>query len=372
MEVMVYYIWIRENRHSDQCDLWEGGRKMDIIKDDAFRRLVKKGLDGGSGFLFFGDEDYLKLHELNRARESVCSDEGFAFFNDMRIDALDFSPSALLDAMMPLPMMSDKKMVSVSGLDLSSIKTSELDALCEVLEALSEYDYNVLIISVVAGGIDEGYLPRRPSAILSKLSKYLTPVRFETVTPARLLAWCQRHFEHNGVRCDDDVCRAMIERCGSSMFILSSEIDKLSFYAREHGRERVEMPDVANICCTTVEADAFALTNAVLDGKNERALGALAVMKYNRVEPVALLSEISRVICDLVTVKSMLSDGKTSSEIAMAMKMNEYKVRLYVSGASSKSTERLRRALSLCVDADAAIKLSAGGYDELENLLCTI
>lgn len=346
---------------------------MDIIKDEDFRRLVKRGLGGGTGFMFFGDEDYLKLHNLNMARQSVCSDEGFAFFNDMRIDPINFSPNALLDALMPLPMMSERKIVSVSGLNLSDMRQSEIDALCDVLATLSEYDYNVLIISVMAGGIDEGYLPKAPSATFKKLSKYLTPVRFEQVSPARLLVWCQKHFAHNGVECDDDACRAMIARCGSSMFTLGAEIDKLSFYVLQNGRDKVLMSDISNVTSATVETEAFALTNAILDGKNDQALDALAVMKYNRVDPVILLSEISRTICDLILVKSMLEDGKTILEITSALNMKkEYKTRLYAAGASSKSREKLCRALDLCARADALIKTSSKGYDELENLLCSM
>ena len=346
---------------------------MDVIKNDDFRKLVKRGLGGGTGFLFFGDEDYLKLHTLNMARQSVCDDEGFSFFNDMRIDPINFSPNALLDALMPLPMMSEKKIVSVSGLNLSDMRQSEIDALCDVLATLGEYDYNVLIISVAAGGIDEGYSPKNPSATFKKLSKYLTPVRFEQVSPARLLVWCQKHFAHNGVECDDDVCREMIARCGSSMFTLGAEIDKLSFYVLHNGRSKVLSSDVTNVTSSTVETEAFALTNAILDGKNEQALAALAVMKYNRIDPIALLAEISRTIGDLILVKSLLEDGKTIPEITAALNMKkEYRARLYAAGAASKSREKLFRALDLCARADFLLKSSSKGYDELENLLCSI
>ena len=96
---------------------------MDIIKSDDFRREMKKGLSGG--YLFFGEEDYLKLHTLNSARAAVCPEESFAFFNDMRIDALDLSAQSLLDALMPLPMMADKKIVTVSGFSSSMEKLPE-------------------------------------------------------------------------------------------------------------------------------------------------------------------------------------------------------------------------------------------------------
>lgn len=345
---------------------------MEIIKEDVFRRQIKKGFAGGSGFLLFGDEDYLKLHALNAARTSVCADASLSFFNDIRLDTLDFTPAALLEALTPLPMMSDRKIVSVSGLNFNALKPSDIDAMCEVLGTLRELDFNVLIISVPAGGMDEGYLPKRPSALLTKLSEYLTPVRFENVTPGRLTAWCEKHFEHNGAECSDDVCRVLIERCGTSMFTLASEIDKLSFYVLANGRTKVSADDVDRVTPASIEADGFALANAVLDGKSEDALNALAVMKFNRTEPVSVLSEISRVVCDLNLVKSLLSEGNTTPEIAKALKMNEYKAKIYVSAASVKSADRLKRALVLCSAADSELKLSASGYTALEKLLCSL
>ena len=345
---------------------------MNILSSDDFRRELKKGLSGG--YLFFGDEDYLKLSALNSARSAVCPEEAFAFFNDLRIDPLDLTADSLLDALAPLPMMSDAKIVSVSGLNVSSMKASDVDDLCDVFDNLSEYPSNVLIISIPSGGIDEGRLPKSPSAILTKLTKSLKPVCFGTPPQAKLIAWCEKHFEHNGVSCEDDVCRALFERCGTSMFTLAAEIDKLSFYALSHGKNKIEKEDIPLVTCSVLEEEAFALTNSLLDGKGSKALEALEVMKYNRIEPVIILSEISKTICDLILIKSMLSDGKTYVEIISAfkpLKVAEYTVKLRIAGANSKSMDKLKRALKLCSDADKQIKLS-GGYAVIEQLLCSI
>ena len=182
---------------------------MEILKEDGFRKRIKEGLSGG--YLLFGEEDYLKAFSVKSAREAVCPERDFEIFNDIKIDALDYSAPTLLDALMPFPMMSDKKIVTVNGIYLDSMKASEIDDLCDALEALSEYDYNVLIVSVPAGGLDEGNIPKRPSALLTRLSKYLTPVRFEAVSPSRLVSWAGKHFAHNGVSASAEVCSFLIE-----------------------------------------------------------------------------------------------------------------------------------------------------------------
>ena len=343
---------------------------MELMKEDVFRKQLKKGLSGG--YLFFGDEDYLKSFALRSAREALCPDETFALFNDVRIDALDYSAAALLDALMPPPMMSEKKIITISGLNVSGMRSGDLDDLFEVLALLEQYDYNVLILSIPAGQIDEGSLPRRPSAILNRFAEYLTPVVFEPISGARLCGWVAKHFSHHGVTAAPDVCAYLIELCGKSMFTLSAETEKLAYYVLQNGKQTVARSDIDLVCIPELDADSFALANAILDGRYEDAMHALNVMKFRRVEPVIILSEVSRVICDLVSVKALQSEGLPSSEIAATLKMNEYKARLYIAGTGGKSDRRLRRAVTLCSEADLALKQSPQGYLPIERLICSL
>ena len=344
---------------------------MEIIKEEAFRKQLKNGLSGA--YLFFGDEDYMKAYSVNAARKTICENETFALFNDMKIDVLDYSASALLDALMPMPMMSDKKIVTVNGLNVNAMRQSEIDDLCDVLAALPEYDYNVLIISVPATMIDEGILPKNPSATLKKLGEYLTPVQFDAITGAKLVAWVGRHFAHHGVEATSDVCSFLINYSGKSMYTLSNETEKLSFYVLQNGRKTVTKEDVLNVSIAEITTDAFALANAILDSRSEDAVNALAVMKFRRVDPIILLSEVSRVICDLISVKALVESGCSIAEIQSVLKIkSEYKVRLYVQGAANKSIKKLKEALALCCEADIALKQSAQGYIPIERLVCSL
>ena len=344
---------------------------MNFIKEDVFRKQMKKGLSGG--YLFFGDEDYLKSFTLRSARESICPDETFALFNDIRIDALDYTPAALLDAIMPPPMMCEQKIVTVSGLNLDSMKAYELDALVEVLELLPQYDYNVLILSIPAGQLDVGSLPKAPSSLFNRLASILTPVFFEPIAGARLAAGVGKHFEHHGVSASPEVCSYLIQLCGRSMFTLSSEAEKLSYYVLQNGRSSVTRQDVDHVAIAEIAADTFALTNAILDGHSEEALHALNVMKFRRADPVIILGEITRAICDLIAVKALQVEGLPASEITSVLKFkNEYRTRLYMAATGSKSMRRLRRAVELCSEADLSLKQSGHGYIAIERLICSL
>ena len=343
---------------------------MNIMKEDVFRKELKGGLVGG--FLFFGDEDYMKSFALRAAREAICPDETFGVFNDIRIDALDYSASALLDALIPPPMMTDKKIVTVSGLNINSLRQSEVNDLCEALGELQKYDYNLLIISVPAGQIEEGMIPKKPSAIITRLAEFLTPVYFEPISGARLTSWVSKHLQHNGVSASAAVCSEIVSYCGRSMYSLSAETEKLAYYVLQNGRQEVTLEDVRRVAIAEISTDTFALANAIVSGRSDEALKALSVLKFRRVDPVMVMGEVSAIVCDMVRIKALFSGGNSPAAIASQFKISEYKVKLYVSGVRDVSEQKLCRVLDLCSEADLALKHSASDYSAIEKFICCI
>jgi len=344
---------------------------MDIIKEDVFRKQLKNGLSGG--YLFFGEEDYLKSFTLRSARETVCPDPTFAVFNDVRIDPLDYSADALLNAIAAPPMMAEQKIISVNGLAICDLKASELDELYDTLSVLPEYDHSVLIISVPAGLMDEGNLPKKPSAVLAELSERLTPVQFEAVTGARLAAWVKKHLEHHGATADMGVCTAIIERCGSSMFTLSAETEKVAYYVLSQGRTQVTQADVENVVCAIIDAGAFALTNAILEGRHEQAIEALNAMKFRREEPVNILGEVSRAVCEMLSAKLLIAEGVSVADMTRILRFkSDYRTKKCIQAVQNKSEDKLRRALLLCSEADLQLKRSMQGYEVIERLICCL
>ena len=79
-----------------------GGVTVNILKESDFRKELKNA--PRAAYLFFGDEDYLKLSAVRLARETLCPDPSFAVFNEMRLDATDFTADRLVDTLMPMPM----------------------------------------------------------------------------------------------------------------------------------------------------------------------------------------------------------------------------------------------------------------------------
>ncbi len=345
---------------------------LQILKEADFRKELKAAVTGG--YLFFGEEDYMKSASLRMARQSVAdADPAMAAFNDIHLDGLDFTPAALLDAMAVPPMGAERKIITVTGIHFDTMRASELDKLCEALAEIRDYPYNLVILSAAADALDAGTLPKKPSELLTTLGEYLRPVYFERNTPAKLAGWVQKHYLHNGVQAAPAVCQFTVEFCGRNMFTLAGEIDKVSFYVRAKGRDVATEADVRTAAIPTMEYDAFAFTNAIMERRRADALDILSDLKLRRVEPLYILSEVSRVVCDLMAIRTMSDGGRTASEISAALKMHEYRVGLYLKQARKTDLALLRGAVTACQNADRALKRSAtDGYGIIERVICTL
>ena len=342
-----------------------------IISEADFRKLKTTA---GRAFLFFGEEDYLKTYNVKAARERICPEPAFAVFNDITLDALDFTPDKLLDAMMPPPMMADERLIVIRGLDFTTMKPPEQDALCEALALLPEYDYNTVILHVAAGLIDEGYLPKKPSTVLKKLGEVATPVRFEASTDGRLAAWAGKHFAHLGVTVSPADCAFLVSFSGKSMYLLANEIEKIAYYVRSKGRDLATSEDIRLVAVPSMDMDTFALSNAILAGRSAEALDALSVLKFERVKPEIVMGELSATFCNMLAVRCYLDGGKSNKEIGKLLGgMHEYKVGLLAKAVGRADPARLARAVELCTEADAAVKGAFGGdYTAIEKLICSL
>ena len=341
---------------------------MNIIKESDFRKEIKTNPQ--KAYLFFGEEDYMKSFALKSASEAISPDPSISFFNEMKLDALSYSPDTLLDAIMPFPMGTDRKLITISGLDINAMKSGELDALFSVLSQLDDYDYNTVIISTSSDRFDYGTSIKRPSTLLKRFSEHLCPVYFERNTPAKLAAWVGKHFSHNGAAASPAICSLVVERCGRNMYTLAGEVDKISFYVLSKGRQEVTRDDVINISIAAEEFDSFALTNAIGNRRRDEALRILRDMKFRRLEPIMILSEISSTVSNMTSVATLAADGLTQGEISEVLAIHEYRVGLMMNAGIS--LDICRGMLKKCKAADLELKSGRGGYVTLEKLICSI
>lgn len=341
-----------------------------MLNEMDFRKKLKESPSGI--FLFIGDEDYLKSYCVTAARQAICPDEGLACFNDVTINFSEYTAETLENALAAPPMMAETKLVTVQSIDFNAMRQADQDALCDILGAYRDDTSNLLLLSVVPGGLDKG-TAKKPSALYNRLCDLAQVVSFDPATPQKLSVWIQRHFASKQVKVSEKNARLLMDVSGTAMYTLASEIEKLCYYVLAHGRNEVTEEDIKNVAIPVEDCDTFALTNAAMAGRRREALDALAVMRARQVKPEFVFGDISRLYSELCLTKLYLSSGKTVSDVASLFHMHPYKAGLYVKAVEKVPFDRLRHILGLCVSADLAMKsYGKRDYEQIEKLICLI
>lgn len=321
-------------------------------------------------FVFCGEEDYLKQYYLKELRRTILTDEAFEVFNHFSFEGEKINFAKLYDALSAPPMMSDFKLIEWHLADFNTMKESDVTALLDFCEEKKDYPFSCVVFSVGAERFNLGNLPKNPSELYKQLAPVADIVVFDHSTDSQLSSWINRHFAHDGFSVEGDVCRALLDRCGRDMNVLTLEIDKLCAYVKSNARDSVTERDVEYITCPSPENDAFALSNAILSKNKKAAYDSIIDMKRKKTDPSIVLGSLFKLYGEIITVSEFMRAGLSQSDISKKLRFHEYKTGLYMKYASKTSIQSLERMLSVCRDADILVKSTyTNPYTVLERLI---
>ena len=338
---------------------------MDIAK---FKSSLKEGGLRGV-YILGGEEEYLIRYYLGEIRRALDIDPTFAVFNNPSYEGGEVDFGELAEAVKSPPMMSDYKLVEWRHADFASMKEGDISSLSELCELVAEHPYSIVVFTAEGERADFG-TPKRPSKFFSAFDKKANLLNFEKSTEAQLYGWLKRHFDAMGVLVDMEVVKNLVFRVGKSMDTLLSEAQKLAFLALSRGRDRILPEDISEVSISTPESDTFALSNAITDRNKSAAYTALLDLKNRRVDPTVVLGMVAKTFDDLLSVSMLLEDGVGAAEIESALKMNPYKVKIYLSAAKKYNAKALSDITAALTKADADSKYGGvTGYTAIELFL---
>ena len=333
-----------------------------------FKARLRDGNIGG-WYILSGEEEYLKRYYRQELKKIAAPDDAFATFNHVIFDGADMDIASLREAIYSPPMMADYKFIEWRHAEPDKLREGELKLLEELGEQKDDYPYAVLLVSATAEGFDTGS-EKRPSKLYTRLSSVFDILVFEKSSDTQLLSWLKRHFDNEGISVDAETLNTMLFRVGHSMQMLREEVTKLCCWARANGRRAITPLDVVETCSATVECDAFAISNAIIEKNAEKAFLALMDMKQNRIDPQAAIAQLSRVYSDLVSISLLMDEGRQSKDIEEIMGFHPYRLKLYMGAAKKIGTRRLADSLNSLVRIDSASKSGGlGGFLAVEMFI---
>ncbi|MEA4921287.1 MAG: DNA polymerase III subunit delta [Clostridiaceae bacterium] len=319
-------------------------------KDDGLLKKLKDDIKAGSLeklYVFHGEESYLKEYYRN-AIEALISKSGFSDFNVTYIDSSDVTEDSLTDAVESLPFASDKKLVVIRDLDLSSRSAKLKEGLPKVFENLPDYLCLILYYDAIQ------YKPDKRLNIYKSLEKNASVIEFQRAKGAELVNWLKRRFSANGKKIDTSECDYIIFICGSLMTNLITEVDKISAYTKA---DTVKRSDIDAVASRVLDADVFDLTDCVVTGDYQRAIGIFRDLMESKNEPIAVLALLIKQVQRVYAATLALSEGKGERYIMELYNFRStYPARRLIEEAKRTNPYRSAKALDICCNADIELK----------------
>lgn len=305
---------------------------MKTIKEDIrtgnFRRA----------YLLYGSEAYLKRLYRDKLKEGVLAGG----------DAINFSPfegkgidgGKVVQIGQTLPFFAARRLILIEN-------SGWFKSANDMADALKNFPETTVIV------FDEEEVDKRGR--LYKAVKEIGYIcEFGPMGERDLKLWVAGLLKADGKKITDGTMSYLIEKVGTDMENIRTEVEKLTAYT--YGREVVEKEDIDAICTEQITGRIFQMMDQIAQQNLKQALGLYHDLLVLREKPMSILFLMLRQFNLLLQVKQLGADGMSGAEIAKKAGVPPFAAGKYLSQAKAFSTQVLREAVQFCVRTEAQVK----------------
>lgn len=267
-------------------------------------------------YLICGDDGYLRRRALDALKAAFMPDIMPAF-NYTEFDGSTCTVDEIAAAAETLPMMAQRRMVLVKDMDAAAIGAEPYRRLEALLDA--PYDSCVLIffnVSVKASA----KAGDRQGAMRALIKKHGTVVNCKTPSAGEIADILTDAAKEAGASLSRSDAAFMVERCGTDITNLLSELAKLSALCGG----TITRSAIEENTTQSLDVKAYLLASHVIAGRRREAFGILEDLFGERTEPVVILAILSGSFIDLYRAR-LVSDGRKDVSDMVSLFGDEYK-----------------------------------------------
>lgn len=320
-------------------------------------KTALKNKELGRLYFFHGEETFLLNHYLGQIRKQLL-DPLTESFNYNRLNNETFDMRSFMDAVEAVPMMAEATLVQVDEIDLFKLPEADRTKMAEILSDIPEWCTVIFTYETVAW---------KPDKRLKKLWEAIDTngeiVEFAKQDQRDLVAWIQRHFLARKKRISADLCVYLIDITGGTMTALAGEIEKICAYS---GLDEIKRSDIDAVTEPVLDAVVFQMTDMLSEGMYGNALQKLQQLLKMQQEPLLILGAVGGHFRRLGTARTLLDNGRNSSELQKLYGLPDYPARKTMEAARRLRPEFCAKASQLILETDYKMKTS---FDDPERLL---
>lgn len=295
-----------------------------------------------SVLLFEGEEEQLKQEALSLLRSTLLP-AGMEALNETVLENPE-TDRLIADAETQ-PFMSDRRIVIVRDFPALSGRAEADDKLIAWLPSVPE----TTVLLFYCTGKPDGR-----KKLYNTVKKLGGVVTFAPLRGSDLVRFVTGAFKEAGKECDERTAEYLIFTVGDDAGILRTEIAKLSSYAGN--RSSVLSSDVSALATPSTECTVFQMVDAVVTGQKSRALTLLRNQLLNGADRISILAMLLRQYRLLQHIKIMQYEKRGGDFIRSALGVPSFAVEQYLRQASGYTGGQIKKAVSICFDAEYAVK----------------
>lgn len=311
----------------------KGRKKMKKILEDIKTNTYERF------YLFYGEEKYMISQMRKQLKKALVSEDdtmNYSYFEGKKTDAVE-----IVELAKTLPFFSDHRLIILDETGLGK-KSDDL-----FIEGLKEAaDTTVLLF--IEDSVD------KRSKIYKFLSKEGHVVCFEPAGEKELSRWLLSLMKKEGKQMSSSTMRSFLYRCGSDMYTLKNELEKLISYVGE--REEIKIGDLEALASSQTTNQIFVMLEAIARKQREKVLTLYYDLIELKESPFGILALLVRQCNQLLQAKNLDQLGKNNAMIAKQMKVPTFVVGKLKDQAKMFSMKALQDMLEECAKTDEAIK----------------
>lgn len=322
---------------------------MAIVFEEALKKNIASG-QLSPVYILFGEDAYLKKNYAKKISSKIAEpDDVFAY--SKFVSSCDLQD--VYDAVMQLPITTDRKCVILEDYDFEHCAKSDFDRLCELLCDVP--DTTTFIIRFDSVEVDSKKSAKFKKMVACAEKSGGMAVKLDHRKAPELIKMLCDGALKRGCRMDQATAKYLIETASDDINILKNELDKLCAFA---GNSNITKDTVDNVSVKTVEASVYNLSRSIMVCDVSAALSMLDELYFMRIEPMAILYTIAGAYVDMFRVYSAKASGLNMSAVTECY---GYKGREFTLDKASQNLrkfdfKRLSLSLKAIANADNSLK----------------
>lgn len=299
------------------------------IKSGNFRQI----------YLLYGEEAYLRKQYRDRLKKAMTT-EGDTM-NYSYLEGKDISVGAVIDLAETLPFFAERRVIVVEN---SGLFKHGGEQLAEYLASPAETAYFVFV---------ETEIDKR-SKLFKTVSSKGTAVEFPVQGEATLKKWILGMIKKEGKQITEPALYYFLEKTGTDMENIRTELEKLMCYCME--KEAIREEDIEAVCTKRISSHIFDMINAMADKKQKKALDLYYDLLALKEPAMRILFLITRQFNLLLQVKELKAKGLDNKSIGAKISLPPFVIGKYAAQAARFRTSDLCAALESCIEAEESVK----------------